>query len=362
MMMSKMISLLLTAVLGTALVAGGVGQKMERQEVDVILFAGQSNISGLGDASKAPEVPEGVGYEFRAVTDPTRLYHLEEPFGENENREGMCDDSPFLERTGSLASAFVNAYYAQTGTPVVAVAASRGSSKMSTWLREDGLFIDAGQRLDACLQYLNENPDYKIRHIYMVWLQGESDISSHRDDEDYAAQLQELFDNFHILGVEKCFLIRVGMDTDRNPEDMEYILEAQTELCRTGEDFVLVSVQAVTLPERGMLQDAVHYTQEGYNLVGEEAGTNAGIYVSTGVEPSMYDPYYESEYVPAEEQAAGAEAGAGTEEEAAGAEAGTGMEEQAAGAEAGTGTEEQAAGAEAGAETEEQDSGEVGEE
>ncbi len=296
--MSKIISLLLMAVLGTALVAGGVGQKMDRQEVDVILFAGQSNMSGLGDASKAPEVAEGTGYEFRAVTDPTKLYHLEEPFGENENREGMCDDSPFLERTGSLVSAFVNAYYEQTQTPVVGISASRGSAKMSTWLREGGLFLDAGQRLDACLQYLNENPDYKIRHIYMVWLQGESDISSHEDDEDYGEQLQELFSNFHILGVEKCFLIRIGMDTDRNPEDMESILEAQTQLCRTDEDFVLVYTQAVTLPERGMLQDAVHYTQEGYNLIGEEAGRNAGIYVATGVEPSMYDPYYETEYVP----------------------------------------------------------------
>ena len=69
MMMSKMISLLLTAVLGTALVAGGVGQKMERQEVDVILFAGQSNISGLGDASKAPEVLEGVGYNLKIIRD-----------------------------------------------------------------------------------------------------------------------------------------------------------------------------------------------------------------------------------------------------------------------------------------------------
>lgn len=83
-----------------ALAACGVLQKSGRREVDVILFAGQSNMSGLGDAALAPEVPEGVGYEFRAVTDPSRLYPLEEPFGENEHNPGMCDDRGLLERTG----------------------------------------------------------------------------------------------------------------------------------------------------------------------------------------------------------------------------------------------------------------------
>ena len=57
--------------------------------MDVILFMGQSNMSGAnGDASLAPELLEGAGYEYRAITDPESLHILEEPFGENENREG----------------------------------------------------------------------------------------------------------------------------------------------------------------------------------------------------------------------------------------------------------------------------------
>ena len=51
------------------------------QTVDLMIFAGQSNMAGNGDASQAPDVPAGHGYEFRAVTDPTRLYPVEEPFG-----------------------------------------------------------------------------------------------------------------------------------------------------------------------------------------------------------------------------------------------------------------------------------------
>lgn len=52
-----------TAVFAALLVAVGVLQKTARTEVDVILFAGQSNMSGVGDASLAPVVPEGVGYD-----------------------------------------------------------------------------------------------------------------------------------------------------------------------------------------------------------------------------------------------------------------------------------------------------------
>ena len=297
----KIGSCVVTALFVVLLVAVGVLQKTARTEVDVILFAGQSNMSGVGDASLAPVVPKGVGYEFRAITDPTRLYPLAEPFGENEHNPGMCDDRGLLERTGSLVSAFVNSYYAQTRTPVVAVSASRGSSKMHTWLKENGLFLDAGQRLDACLKYLNADPSYKIRHIYMVWLQGESDTSAKKTPEDYEEKLTELFDNFKILGVEKCFVIRIGLDLERDSEGIDHVIEAQTELCRTSEDFVLVSTQAVTLNDRGMMQDRVHYTQEGYNFIGEEAGTNAGSYVETGVEPFMEDPYYGNTYVPGEE-------------------------------------------------------------
>lgn len=135
----------------------------------------------------------------------------------------------------------------------------------------------------------------------MVWLQGESDTSAKKTPEDYEEKLTELFDNFKILGVEKCFVIRIGLDLERDSEGIDHVIEAQTELCRTSEDFVLVSTQAVTLNDRGMMQDRVHYTQEGYNFIGEEAGTNAGSYVETGVEPFMEDPYYGNTYVPGEE-------------------------------------------------------------
>ena len=57
---------------------------------DLFLFAGQSNMAGRGIACTqfpegAPDLISGAGAEFRAISDPTRLYPIEEPFGALEN-------------------------------------------------------------------------------------------------------------------------------------------------------------------------------------------------------------------------------------------------------------------------------------
>ena len=50
--------------------------------VDLVIFAGQSNMSGRGgNAGQAPKVPAGTGYEFRIGTCPAGMYPMSEPFG-----------------------------------------------------------------------------------------------------------------------------------------------------------------------------------------------------------------------------------------------------------------------------------------
>ena len=57
-----------------------------RKQIDLFMFMGQSNMAGRGISSQEwPETPPvlmpGAGYEFRAISDPTRLYPIVEPFG-----------------------------------------------------------------------------------------------------------------------------------------------------------------------------------------------------------------------------------------------------------------------------------------
>ena len=108
------------------------------QTVDLMIFAGQSNMAGNGDASQAPDVPTGHGYEFRAVTDPTRLYPVEEPFGIEENREGgiydIWADSGTRRKRGDLVPAFMNSYFETAGVAAVGVSASEGATTIDQWL------------------------------------------------------------------------------------------------------------------------------------------------------------------------------------------------------------------------------------
>ncbi len=249
------------------------------RSMDVILFMGQSNMSGAnGNAAEAPALTPGAGYEYRAVTDPDTLHVLEEPFGVNEHREGALDDREILERQGTLVTAFVNAYYEKTGTPVIGISASRGSSSMNTWLNR-GLKEDAAARLDSARSCL-EKEKVRIRHIYMVWFQGEADANHERTAQEYKSDMGELMAYMTDQGVEACFLIQIGPDLT-DPEHHSAIMEAQLELCRENENMILASTLPAQLTEADM-KDAggIHFTQKALNRIGTDAGENAGSYAA----------------------------------------------------------------------------------
>ncbi len=58
------------------------------------------------------------------------------------------------------------------------------------------------------------------------------------------------------------------------------IQQVQMELARENEEIVLVSSQLKTFADQGLMKDEFHYCQEGYNLIGEEAGRNAGKWIN----------------------------------------------------------------------------------
>ena len=83
-----------------------------RNQVDFIIFAGQSNMTNVGKASEAPAVKDGAAYEV--LLTKKKLSPLGEPFGVQQ--KGKVTKSS----GGTLASAFANAYYNETGIPIVA--------------------------------------------------------------------------------------------------------------------------------------------------------------------------------------------------------------------------------------------------
>ena len=250
------------------------------KEADLILFMGQSNMSGAGgNAAESPELIKGAGYEYRAITQPEELCVLQEPFGANEHKEGFLDDSPFLTRGGSLVTSFVNSYYKQTKERVIAVSASRGSAQVSSFNRY--LVEDVIERLEGAKRVMTEQ-GVNIRHIYMVWFQGETDAYVATTSDEYVGGMQQLLFTLQPYGVEKCFLIQIGnVIMDGETIDTSYIQAVQENLCQGDGNFILVSTLPKQISEPPYMEDGIHFTQAGLNLIGEDAGNAAGIYVKS---------------------------------------------------------------------------------
>lgn len=252
------------------------------KEYDLFLFLGQSNMAGRGISSKqwpdtAPLPTPGSGYEYRAISDPEHLYPVREPFGVDENNpDGIYEPGM---KTGSMVTAFINAYYAKTGLPVIGVSASKGGSAIGEWQGNQDYLSDALMRFDRVEQYLKAE-GFTIRHRYMLWCQGETDGDLGTAPDEYKAGFQNMFTQLKAKGIEVCFLITIGEYNGENGFDYSRIRQAQLELARELSDVVLVCDDFHTMRGRGLMKDAFHYYQKAYNEVGTAAGNMAGKYVN----------------------------------------------------------------------------------
>lgn len=262
------------------------------KDVDLIFFMGQSNMSGAaGDASLAPYVPEKAGMEFRAVSDPTTLYPITEPFGINENRVGGLNEYPGAKK-GSLVSAFINEYYKETGRKVIAVSMSMGATDMDTWM-SPGVTSDIKQRLDTTLSYLRNN-GYNIGHMYALWLHGESDAIKGTDPGVYRTDLDNVMRPLFIGGVRKVFIIVPGRTIDYRDIFLD-IVNIQKQICADS-DYYAIATTVLSKISAEYMKDQYHYNQHVLNLVGIESAKSVAYYTEHNVEKIVYD-YREGKYI-----------------------------------------------------------------
>ena len=313
--------------------------------VDLMIFMGQSNMLGLGNISSdledqilaiKNENNQSINKEFKLYEDNSekivskRLIDLSEPFGTYQNYK---EDGTQSQSTGSLVTALTNAYYKETGIPVVAISSTvGGKSVYSWWNRETGNDLglqDAEEKYISAVNYLEEN-GYTIRNKYMIWCQGESDSGTQsilpkvtenyynlhlKDGQSYSDKLNQIIntmenikinknDTLISFGIDKAFLIRIG-NRSGSYDIYNDIQEIQTKMCLSQNNLVLASTaykpialckEKVWNDENNrfeynylMRNDLLHYHQLGYNLVGYDAGKNIAYYSNTGEEPEITD-------------------------------------------------------------------------
>ena len=272
-------------------IKGQDAEQTDEKVVDLVMFMGQSNMAGRGDYTQATTVPTGHGYEFRAVSDPTKLYDIgSQAFGKDENN-GVINET---SKTGSMVPALMNSYYNYTGVPIVGVSASMGGKDISFWATNGDALNETITRYNTTKTWLESN-GYTIRHNYMVWCQGETDGRLATTIDTYKTKLKELFSEMQKQGIEKSMVIRIGNNRD-DATLYDNIIKAQTELCAENDDFVMITAELAGMAEDGLMKDTAHYKQEGYNIAGADAGKNMAYYVNTGMEPYFYDDEYNNYY------------------------------------------------------------------
>lgn len=269
---------------GTAVITGKAGKQkyvckiQVRSEVDIIIFAGQSNMTGVGNVSLAPALTDGAGYAFNPVTNRKKFSVLKEPFGYGQ------DDKNFYNgdyASGSLVTAFVNAYYKKTQTPVIAIpAASVGTGSVS-W--KEFRYKGINSRTKAAVA-LAKKKKLTVRHIYLVWMQGENDAFAGMSKKMHTDNLKSIFQKVKKgCKAEKCMVISIPSYYNDEQIGTAYkrIQSAQNTLCKTNDDFIMISTVAPTLSSSYLQADGLHLTQEALNKVGKQAGTNAGRYANS---------------------------------------------------------------------------------
>ncbi|MCR5686583.1 MAG: sialate O-acetylesterase [Lachnospiraceae bacterium] len=244
--------------------------------VDLVIFAGQSNMSGRGgDAKAAPGVPVDTGYEFRYGTCPTGMYPITEPFGIYSN--GYLCDLPAL-RGGSLVSAFANTYYRATGVPVLGFSAARGGSSIGYWQSKE-VQAELISKYDTIKAWCAAN-HVSIRKSYVVWLQGETDGVGNISMQGYKVGLSNVFTNLFVKGLDQVFVITIGQYAGL-PGTYDKVAAAQIELCAQDPRFTLGSDALRTLPA-AYLTDGCHYNQAALNIVGSQCASAAAARTKMG--------------------------------------------------------------------------------
>ena len=212
---------------------------IELEHIDLVLFAGQSNMAGRGCAAEAAPCPEEAGWEYRAVSAPDALYPIGEPFGRQENVPGALDDGE--KKTGSMVSAFAAAYYRLSGRRLVCVSASKGGTSSQEW--EEGLAADAAAQ--------------------------------------YRTRFERIWTRLRQAGAERCGLIEIGHFNRRVfPQGLYGLtgeqLDAQYAVIRAAQRQIVREVDGV-FPAGSFegheadMKDEFHYRQSAYNAVGAAA-------------------------------------------------------------------------------------------
>lgn len=261
--------------------------------MDIIIFGGQSNMQGQTECL-SDMTPVQNAFEYKWLDD--KLAELKNPIGENIRYDKTPGEFFVQGMNGktwrdmhvlgaacyghtNMVPKFCEAYLKgrQEETQVVAVHAAKGSTKIEEWLPGTEGYRFLTGKAQGAITYV-QNAGIEIGHIYFVWLQGESDAIAGHSKALYKARMLCLKNALkRDLGIEKFGVIRVGRFTN-DDRDLE-IINAQSEICKEDEDFLMLTEIATELNKQPLYMNPNvkgHYSALGLETLGSAAGAYLG--------------------------------------------------------------------------------------
>lgn len=244
-------------------------------EVDVFLVAGQSNARGSGVAAESPNLPDATAYEW----DNSEYTELADPVGPDGT---VCEAA-----TGSAWPAFVDEYYEQTDRPIVIVPrAVGGTACQSDAADSAGNYWEPDADSDlyppAVTWTNNALAEFQdARFCGVLWSQGEEDAYDMQSNvsgvsaSGYESALRAIIDGFQQDINESndwtFWIFQTGHESEvygGDSPEFQAIRDVQLTVASDRADTAMAWTGAKELPQRGLMQDRSHYTQEGYNEMG----------------------------------------------------------------------------------------------
>ncbi len=243
------------------------------KDVDVFLIAGQSNARGMSGptgAANSPNPYPGTVYQYYGNT-----------FSEVTNEVGSAN-------TGSAWPSFGITWNNITGRKICFIPTAVNATSQTvlantgsgTWDTTGTLYSNSITQTNAALAAIRAagyNPVFKG----VLWCQGENDADAINagtiTQAGYISAFQKMVKNYRgVYGWNMPFYIfKIGTRTGTSDIGYSSIRQAQEMVASLDTiNTKIVFRGAIDFIERGLMVDVVHYTQTGYNEMGEVGARN----------------------------------------------------------------------------------------
>ncbi len=233
---------------------------------DIFVVYGQSNAVGYAhDTNGFPDVIDGAmffDYKDNQIKKITKAL----PYSSGN------------VSTGHAWATFANEYIRRTGRKVLIIPCAKGESsivELSKPLTPSNTVYDKMINSFNSAMIVANRDGISIGYKSILFHQGETDMTLGTKKQEYQNKLDQLIRDMRSdMGLDKCFLYRVGCPQNRKEMSWYAMQTAQDYLCQSYDWMVMAYSGCGTFTiGNGLLREGVHYTQNGYNVMGHESAS-----------------------------------------------------------------------------------------